>query len=76
MLHNGNITLEDVKSIAKVMRPRSMARKFSGTVLEILGTCVSIGCTVDGEDPRDWQTKVKDGEVEIEDYEAPEPAQK
>lgn len=37
--HNGNITLEEVINIAKVMRPRSMARYLSGTVKEVLGTC-------------------------------------
>ncbi|KAK7817520.1 60s ribosomal protein l12-3 [Quercus suber] len=41
--HNGNISLDDVVEIAKVMRPRSMAKDLSGTVKEILGTCVSVG---------------------------------
>jgi len=35
------------------------------TVKEILGTCVSVGCTVDGKDPKDLQTEIDDGEVEI-----------
>jgi hypothetical protein len=41
------------------MRPRSNAREFSGTVKEILGTAVSVGCTVDGEDPKDIQEAVR-----------------
>ena len=40
------------------MRDRSCARKLKGTVKEILGTCVSVGCTVDHEDPREIQSKV------------------
>lgn len=40
------------------MRDRSCARKLKGTVKEILGTCVSVGCTVDHEDPREVQSKV------------------
>lgn len=63
--HNGNITLDDVIEIAKVMRPRSMAKDLSGTVKEILGTCVSVGCTVDGKDPKDLQQEITDGDVEI-----------
>merc|ERR1712096_490071 len=43
--HSGNISLDDVIEIAKVMRPRSMAKALAGTVKEILGTCVSVGCT-------------------------------
>ncbi|CAI9762072.1 unnamed protein product [Fraxinus pennsylvanica] len=58
--HNGNISLDDVIEIAKVMSPRSMAKDLSGTVKEILGTCVSVGCTVDGKDPKDLQQEITD----------------
>ena len=40
------------------MRDRSCARELSGTVKEILGTCKSVGCTVDHEDPQEIQEKV------------------
>ncbi|KAJ6863669.1 60S ribosomal protein L12-like [Populus alba x Populus x berolinensis] len=63
--HNGNISLDDVVEIAKVMSVRSMAKDLSGTVKEILGTCVSVGCTVDGKDPKDLQQEITDGDVEI-----------
>ncbi|KAI3511780.1 hypothetical protein L1887_18941 [Cichorium endivia] len=63
--HSGNISLDDVIEIAKVMRPRSMAKELQGTVKEILGTCVSVGCTVDGKDPKDLQQEIADGDVEI-----------
>jgi large subunit ribosomal protein L12e len=63
--HDGNLTLDVVIDIARQMRERSMARKLSGTVKEILGTCNSIGCTVNGESPRDIQQSIDDGEVEI-----------
>jgi large subunit ribosomal protein L12e len=63
--HSGNISLDDVIEIAKVMKPRSMAKDLSGTVKEILGTCVSVGCTVDGKDPKDLQQEISDGDVEI-----------
>lgn len=35
--HNGNITMDDIYKTARTMRPRSMAKDFSGTVKEILG---------------------------------------
>ncbi|KAI3526652.1 hypothetical protein L1887_05912 [Cichorium endivia] len=53
--HSHNISLDDVIEIAKVMRLRSMAKELQGTVKEILGTCVSGGCTVDGKYPKDLQ---------------------
>eukprot|EP01104_Vermistella_antarctica_P007369 TRINITY_DN1820_c0_g1_i1.p1 TRINITY_DN1820_c0_g1~~TRINITY_DN1820_c0_g1_i1.p1 ORF type:complete len:192 (+),score=48.65 TRINITY_DN1820_c0_g1_i1:79-576(+) len=64
ILHNGNITLEDVYGIARIMRERSGAKHFSGTVKEILGTCNSVGCTVDGESPLDIQEQITDGDIE------------
>ncbi|KAF3526743.1 hypothetical protein F2Q69_00048939 [Brassica cretica] len=47
------------------MRPRSIAKELSGTVREILGTCVSVGCTVDGKDPKDLQQEIQEGEIDI-----------
>ncbi|KAL4420195.1 hypothetical protein ABPG77_011411 [Micractinium sp. CCAP 211/92] len=39
--HNGNLTLDDIYEVARVMRDRSCAASFAGTVKEMLGTCVS-----------------------------------
>merc|ERR1712098_163676 len=60
--HNGNITFDDVMNTARIMRARSGARLMAGTVCEILGTCQSIGCTVDGEDPHDIIENIQEGE--------------
>ena len=65
VIHNGNITLDQILEIARTMRERSMAKTLAGTVKEILGTAFSIGCTVNGESPRDLQQQIDDGEVEI-----------
>ena len=51
--HTGNITMDDIISIARVMRPRSCARDLGGVCKEILGTAQSVGCTVDRKHPRD-----------------------
>jgi Ribosomal protein L11, RNA binding domain len=52
--HNGNLSLDDVVEIARIMRDRSCARALSGTVKEILGTCVSVGEAWDMCSPRVW----------------------
>jgi large subunit ribosomal protein L12e len=65
--HDGNISLDDVKEIARIMRDRSCAASFAGTCKEILGTCVSVGCTVEKQDPRDIQQQIDDGEIVIAD---------
>ena len=69
MLHNpefqtkAGVPMEEIYKIARVMRPRSLAKKFSGTVLEILGTAQSVGCTVEGEDPHDLIDQIRDGDL-------------
>ena len=63
--HNGNISMEDIYEIARIMAPRSMAKNFAGTVKEMLGTAVSVGCTVDHENPRDLQSQIDDGTIDV-----------
>ncbi|KAI3979029.1 hypothetical protein MKX01_016204 [Papaver californicum] len=48
------------------MKPRSMAKDLGGTVKEILGTCVSVGCTVNSN-PKDVQEEIDNGDVEVPD---------
>ena len=51
--HKGKLSVDQIVDIARKMRPRSMAASLQGTVLEVLGTCVSIGCSIDGKSPKD-----------------------
>jgi len=63
--HSGNLSFDEIVTVARQMRERSMAKEFKGTVKEILGTCVAIGCTVDGQSPKIVQEKVEDGEYDV-----------
>ena len=65
VVHNGNLKIDDVIEIAKTMRERSYAIEFKGTVKEILGTCVSIGCTVDKKSPKEIISAINSGEIAI-----------
>ncbi|XP_065051079.1 large ribosomal subunit protein uL11-like [Rhopilema esculentum] len=65
--HDGNISMDDLYSIAREMRQRSIARKFSGTVKEVLGTAQSVGCTVDGKAPHDLIDMINNGKLEVPD---------
>merc|ERR1712112_788048 len=62
--HSGNISLDDIINAARIMRPRSMSKEFSGVMKEILGTAQSVGCTVDGMDPHDVIDQINDGELD------------
>ena len=63
--HTGNISLEDVYSIARTMRPHSIAKEFSGMVKEILGTAQSVGCKVEEKHPHDWIDAINEGTLEV-----------
>jgi len=65
---SGNVTFQQVKAIAKFQQEegRSQAKTFVGTVTQVLGTCVSLGCTVDGKSAKDVTAMVKSGEIKCE----------
>lgn len=56
-----NISFEKIQAIAKVVRPRSLAKLFSGTVKEVLGTAKTMGFAVDLQDPTSVQKKIDAG---------------
>eukprot|EP00915_Cephaloidophora_sp_WS-2016_P008046 GHVH01011129.1.p1 GENE.GHVH01011129.1~~GHVH01011129.1.p1 ORF type:complete len:169 (+),score=34.72 GHVH01011129.1:91-597(+) len=69
ILHDGNISLDVVKGIATQIRDTKKgipSKSFQGSVKEILGTCNSIGCTVEGKTPVEVQRLITEGEIEIE----------
>jgi len=65
--HDGNVKFSDIVTIARKMREhnKSMAKELSGTVTEILGTAHSIGCTVEGRNPRAVIEDVKAGKLPV-----------
>jgi len=65
--HSGDLTFDTILKIARIMRPRSLAKKLEGTVKEILGTAQSVGCTVDGQHPHDIIDSINNGEIEVPD---------
>lgn len=63
--HSGSINFQEVIKIAREKRSVSMAKSLQGTVLEVLGTAVSVGCLIDGESPQSIQAKIKDGKLKV-----------
>ncbi|PVV05162.1 hypothetical protein BB560_000322 [Smittium megazygosporum] len=65
--HSGNLSIEEIIKIARTMREaeKSYAKELKGTVKEILGTCFSVGCSVEGQSPKDIQEQIDDGELDI-----------
>lgn len=62
----GNLSLEQAIKIAKLKLETSLARGLKAAVMETLGTCVSLGVTVNGKDAREVQKEIEKGEHEGE----------
>ena len=65
--HSGNIPIDEIYDIARTMRSKSLAKDLAGTVKEILGTCQSVGCTVDGQPAHDIIDQINSGDIEVPD---------
>ena len=59
------MTFDTIIEIARKMRHKSLARELKGTVLEMLGTAFSVGCTVDGQAPQDIIEQVQSGDLVV-----------
>ncbi len=61
----GNATIEQIKKVARMKMDSMMANSLTAAVLEVIGTCVSLGITIDGKDPKEAQMLIKKGEIKI-----------
>jgi len=57
----GDLKMEQVVRIAKIKRAELLAQDLKSAAKEILGTCVSMGVTVEGKDPREVQKEIDEG---------------
>jgi large subunit ribosomal protein L11 len=57
----GNLTMEQVLRITKIKRHELLAKTLKLAAKEVLGSCVSMGVTVDGKDPREIQKGIDEG---------------
>ena len=63
--HSGNIPLDEIIEIVRTMVCKSLCRTLASTVKEILGTCQSVGCTVEKKPPHDVIEGIDEGSIEI-----------
>merc|ERR1711862_743868 len=63
----GNVTFAQVKAIAKFLTEegKTAAKEFKGTVCSVLGTCLSVGATVDGKHAKEMTRMVKNDEIKL-----------
>ncbi len=60
----GDLTIQQVIRISKMKEGDMMGKTTRDRVREVVGTCVSMGVTVDGQDPRAVQTLITEGKYD------------
>ena len=59
-----DLSVEQVRTIAEQKLPDLLAYDVKGAAKEVAGTCVTLGVTIDGDDPREFAEKVDAGEYD------------
>jgi len=62
----GNLTFGQAVELAKLKLGAMMAKDLKAAVKEVLGTCVSMGVTIDGREAREVQREIDEGKHEEE----------
>jgi len=57
----GDLQMDQVVRIAKIKKEQLLAGDLKAAAKEVLGTCVSMGVTVEGKDPREVQSEIDAG---------------
>ncbi len=57
----GNMTVDQLKTIAKGKAADISALTMKTAVMIVAGTCVSMGVTIEGKTPKEFQQEVRDG---------------
>jgi large subunit ribosomal protein L11 len=60
----GDLNMEQVLRITKIKRHELLAKNLKVAAKEILGSCVSMGVTVEGKDPREVQKEIDEGKYD------------
>ena len=58
----GNLTVEQVQKVAEMKKDSMLAKDKKQRFKEVVGTCVSMGVTVDGKDPKEVLKAIAKGE--------------
>ena len=61
----GDLKMEQVLKIAKMKKDSLLTKDEKSVVNQIIGTCVSVGCTIEGKDPKEVHKEIREGKIKI-----------
>ncbi|PSP87480.1 50S ribosomal protein L11 [Halobacteriales archaeon QH_8_68_33] len=59
-----DLTVEQVKQIAEQKHPDLLSYDLKNAAKEVVGTCTSLGVTIEGNDPREFKERIDEGEYD------------
>jgi large subunit ribosomal protein L11 len=57
----GNLSFEQLVHVAELKQAQTLAKSFKDAVKEVAGSCVSVGITIEGKDPKEVQKDIDEG---------------
>ncbi len=60
----GNLSMTQIIKIAKIKQAELLSRNIKGAVKEILGSCISMGVTVEEKNPKEVQGEIDEGKYD------------
>lgn len=60
----GNLTIEQIRKIVDMKGDDLLGATMKARSMEVAGTCVAMGVTLDGKNPKDFQAAVRAGEYD------------
>lgn len=60
----GDLTLDQIINVVQAKKDKFLDKNFKNTVKTVLGTALSIGITVEGQDPREIQKRIDIGDYD------------
>ncbi|EPR79546.1 60S ribosomal protein L12 [Spraguea lophii 42_110] len=63
--HSGDLSMTDIVIIGRKVATKAYSKTLTGTVKQVLGTCLSVGCTVEGKNPKTVIREINEGMVTL-----------
>ena len=60
----GDLTLDQIVNVVAAKKDKFLEKNLKLAVKSVLGTALSVGITVEGEDPREIQKRIENGEFD------------
>ncbi|EJW01858.1 hypothetical protein EDEG_03657 [Edhazardia aedis USNM 41457] len=68
VLHSGSLKMTDIIEIARKKLPDSQCKTLRSVVKCVLGTCLSVGCKVDGKNPKEVIKEINEALIKIPEH--------